>query len=123
MADGGDTGKVGEGCLIGGDDRPVSGSGGCSDQQVVSAAWAALAADGDEQLSMFDRHTAVVGDDGERLEDLLNVGLTGIPSPARSKPDPYEQLSEGDGRDSHVVVIIDCLVEVNAAALGINQEC
>jgi hypothetical protein len=70
MADGGDTGKVGEGRLIGGHDRPVGGSGRCGDQQVVSAAWAALVANGDEELSVFDRHIGVVGDDGERLEEL-----------------------------------------------------
>ncbi len=60
-----DTGKVGECLLIGGHDRPVGGPSRRSDQQVVCTAWAALAANGDEELCVFDRHRAVVGDDGE----------------------------------------------------------
>lgn len=123
MADGGDTGKVGEGCLIGGHDRPVGGPGGGGDQQVVSAARASLAANGNEELGVLDRNTLVVGDDGERLEDPFDVGLADIPSLARSKADPYEQLGDGDGRDGYVVVITDCFVEVDAATFAIDQEC
>lgn len=57
--DSGDTGKVGECLLVGGHNRPVGSPSRRSDEQVVCAAWAALLADCDEALSVFDGHIVV----------------------------------------------------------------
>jgi hypothetical protein len=42
------------------------------------------------ELCVLDRHIAVVGNDGERLEDLFDVDLAGILTLARGKSDSCE---------------------------------
>jgi hypothetical protein len=71
-----------------------------------------------KQLSMRTRDLEVVlldGDGGQHVHDERLAGL--VPGRGRQL-DTHQQLSYGDRRDRHVVVIVEQVVQPRATALG-----
>ncbi len=68
------------------------------------------ATDGDEQVRMLVRDGFVVGQDGDRGDDLVDVCLATWPLAWRGELDADDELGNGDGSDRDIVVIVDQLV-------------
>lgn len=66
--------EVGEGAVVGADDRAGSGPRGGGDDQIVGAAGLSLVADMNEQLGVNLRHRTVVVEDRDYGQDVLEKG-------------------------------------------------
>jgi hypothetical protein len=88
----------------------------------MSTSRTALFTDGKEELGMGFGNAKVVlkkWDRGEYIIEELMTARTGL---ATGQFDAHPQFGNRDGRDCHVVIIVDHLVELASRALGIDEE-
>ena len=95
-------------------DFSLSGIGGGGNDEIVGAATPSLAADSNQQFGVRAGDRRVVVDDRNGGADVVDEPLTSGPMSPVSKPNPGQQLGEGDGRDRDLVVVADEVIELEA---------
>jgi hypothetical protein len=97
--------------------RAHHGAGGSprssGDDQVVRSARPALVSDVNEQLGVYPSHRAVVVDDGDHGQDVIEKGESSRSEFSRREEHADPQLRRGDSGDRHLVVVTDGIVQVD----------
>jgi len=116
------TREIRESSLISGEDGSLRGQSGGCDHEVMSTPGPALLADDNEQVRMGLGDVNVVVDHGNGCEDVVNKRQTADPRLTLGKLNTDPKLSDGDGSDGYVVVVVDGLVEFAPGTFDIDEE-
>jgi len=68
------------------------------------------------------RHRDVVVDNRNDVSDIIDELLTGLAVSLVGQSHTDEKLCDRDGGNGHLVVIVDCLVELKPGAVGVDEE-
>lgn len=114
--------EVGEGGVVGAQDRPGGSPRSSGDDQIVRPTRPPLVSDMNEQLGVNLCYRAVVVDDGDHSQDVFKKGEAGRSLLSRGQEHTDSELRRGDGGDSDLVVITDSIVEVDCRTFRVDQE-
>lgn len=79
-------------------------------------------ADVNEQLRVNLCHRAVVVDDGDHGQDILEKREAGRSLLSRGQEHTDSELRRGDGGDRNLVVVADRIVQVGSRTFRVNQK-
>ena len=111
-------GKTSETAGVCGDQLAVSGQRRGRDDEVVGAPRHTALPNCNEEIGMRLGDGEVIGDDGQRLENVGEEGLTPSPSPPGRQPHPNCELGDGDGGHCGGVVVHNRRIEARVTTFG-----
>lgn len=88
----------------------------------MGTAWRPVSPNVRQQIGMCCGHVEVVGLNRNGAENRLDETLPLLPPAPFRQLDANPQLGHGDRSDRDIIIVIDCIAQRIAPALGVNQD-